>query len=206
MDDLAAALKHFQKTDSVLYEAALPHLSRLAEQRKRRKGNKTLFSALASSVVSQQLATKAADSIWVRVRAVCGGRVTAETILVTPLPRLRKAGLSAAKAKTLKELARAVRKGLNLSSLSRSTKEEAVERLTAVWGIGPWTCEMFLMFALEHPDIFSARDLGLIRSMETLYGFRKNSPLPIYEKYAERWAPYRSYACRILWRARDAKA
>lgn len=203
MEDLRAALKHFKQADPILYQTALPHTKRLGEKRKRRKGNATLFASLASSVVSQQLATKAADSIWARVRETCGGRVTPDTILATPLPRLRKAGLSGAKAKTLKELAKAIKKGLNLSSLSTHTKEEAIEALTKIWGIGPWTCEMFLMFALEHPDIFSARDLGLIRSMETLYGIKKDSKYAVYEKVAERWAPYRTYACRILWYARD---
>jgi len=200
-----AALEHWKSRDPILYQAALPHASGLAEKTKRRKGNATLFSALASSVVSQQLATKAADSIWEKVRKICGGKVTPETIQKTSLPRLRKAGLSGAKAKTLKELAKAVQKGLNLSSLSKATKEEATEKLTEVWGIGPWTCEMFLMFAAGHPDIFSSRDLGLVRSMETLYSLKRGTPSKKLERMAERWAPYRTLACRVLWRSRDAK-
>lgn len=203
--EVKAALAHWKKQDPVLYRAALPFAKGLSEKRKRRRGNSTLFAALASSVVSQQLATKAADSIWERVRTVCGGRVTPEAILKTRLPSLRKAGLSGAKAKTLKELAKAVKNGLNLSSLSKATKEEAVERLTVIWGIGPWTCEMFLMFAAEHPDIFSSRDLGLVRSIETLYGLKRGVPLTKLEKMAEKWSPYRTLACRVLWRSRDAK-
>ncbi len=205
MDDFPKAVAHFKKTDPILHQAALKvRASLLAQPRRKRRGNASLFSALASSVVSQQLATKAADSIWERLRVSVGGQVTPEAIRKAPLAKLRKAGLSGAKAKTLKELAKEVGKGLSLTSLSKATKEEATERLTQVWGIGPWTCEMFLMFALEHPDIFSARDLGLVRSMETLYGLKRGAPLAKLEKMAEKWAPYRSYACRVLWRHRDA--
>lgn len=199
-----AALAHFKKVDPILYQAALPHSSRLSKKRKR-KGNTTLFSALASSVVSQQLATKAADAIWERVRTACGGRVTPETVRKVRLSSLRKAGLSSAKAKTLKELATAVKNGLDLSSLSQASKDQATEELTRVWGIGPWTCEMFLMFAAGHPDIFSARDLGLVRAMETLYGLPKNPPAKRLERMAKRWAPYRTIACRVLWRSRDTR-
>ncbi|MEK9160658.1 MAG: DNA-3-methyladenine glycosylase 2 family protein [Patescibacteria group bacterium] len=201
---VTAALTHWKESDPVLYTAALPFRSSLAEKRKRRVGNSTLFSALASSVVSQQLATKAADSIWERVRKTCGGKVTPETISKTRLPRLRAAGLSAAKAKTLKELAKAVKNGLDLSTLARATKEEATERLTVIWGIGPWTCEMFLMFAAGHPDIFSPRDLGLVRSMETLYGLKRGTSVKKLEMIALKWSPYRTLACRVLWRSRDS--
>jgi len=207
MEDFSKALAHFKKVDPVLYRAAYSVRGAFKEaSRPKRKGNATLFASLASSVVSQQLATKAADSIWERVRLMCGGKVTAESIRATPLSKLRKAGLSGAKAKTLKELARAVKNGLNLPSLSKTTKEEAVETLTKIWGIGPWTCEMFLMFALEHPDIFSVRDLGLVRSMENLYKLPRTTPPKKLEKIAERWSPYRTIASRVLWRHRDTKA
>lgn len=205
MDDFPKALAHWKRADPVLHKAALKVRASLESRpRRKRRGNATLFAALASSVVSQQLATKAADSIWERLRSALGGRVTPEAVRKASLPKLRKAGLSGAKAKTLKELSKAVGNGLDLASLSREGKEEAIARLTQVWGIGPWTCEMFLMFALEHPDIFSARDLGLVRSMEDLYDLPRGVPLSKLEKLAEKWAPYRSYACRVLWRTRDA--
>jgi DNA-3-methyladenine glycosylase II len=205
MDDFPKALAHFKRADPILHKAALKVRTSLENQpRRRRRGNASLFAALASSVVSQQLATKAADSIWERLRVMLGGKVTPEAVRKAPMAKLRKAGLSGAKAKTLKALAKEVEDGLSLASLSKRTKEEATERLTQVWGIGPWTCEMFLMFALEHPDIFSARDLGLVRSMETLYGLPRGVELSKLEKMAEAWAPYRSYACRVLWRHRDS--
>ncbi|MCI0597716.1 DNA-3-methyladenine glycosylase 2 family protein [Candidatus Parcubacteria bacterium] len=204
MNELDKALQHFKKVDPILHKTALKHkmkISRPAEIR----GQTRLFSALAESVVSQQLSLKAGATIWMRLKKICGGKVTPESVMKTSLPRLQKAGLSSAKVRTLKELAKATRDGLHLPALKKRTPEEATEELTKIWGIGPWTCEMFLLFALNHPDIFSARDLGLVRSMETLYGLKRNLPLSKLEAIAACWSPYRSLACRILWKARDSK-
>lgn len=202
MHDIDKAIRHFKKVDPILYKAAKKHHHTLSREDKKlsREG---LFASLAESVVSQQLSVKASDTIWGRLKVICKGKVTTTSILATPLPKLRKAGLSNAKAKTLKELAKAVKKGLDLPALKSKSPEEATEALTAVWGVGPWTSEMFLMFGLGHPDIFSPRDLGLVRSMETLYGLKRNLPLHKLEAIAVCWSPYRTTACRVLWRARD---
>ena len=163
----AAALRHFKKVDPVLHGEAKRLMKTLSRRAEIRRAD-LLYAALAESVVSQQLSVKASDTIWTRLTAACGGNVTPSSVLKTSLPRMRKAGLSAAKAKTLKELAKAIEKGLHLPALKKKSPEEATATLTQVWGIGPWTAEMFLMFGLSHPDIFSARDLGLVRSMEAL--------------------------------------
>ncbi len=204
MDDTTAALIHLKKADPILYKAAKKHHASLSKRPKRQSSD-TLFATLCESVVSQQLSVKASDTIWRRLQEVCGGVVTPDSILRTSLPRLRKCGLSAAKAKTLKEIAREVKKGLHLPSLKKKTPEEATEALVCIWGVGPWTAEMFLMFGLSHPDIFSARDLGLVRAMEMLYGLPKNTAPKKLEAIALRWSPHRTFASRILWRARDAK-
>lgn len=201
MNDIEAALRHFKKVDPVLYAAARKVQNHL-DERPRVRSEQTLFATLAESVVSQQLSVKAADTIWERLVQICGGVVSVETIQSTSLPRLRKAGLSAAKAKTLKALATAVRKGLRLAPLSRHSAEDATTQLTRIWGIGPWTAQMFLMWGLHHPDIFSARDLGLVRSMEALYKLR-NPSIQELEAMALVWSPYRTVACRVLWRVRD---
>lgn len=203
MDEIPKALAHFKKKDPVLYKAAKRHAKDLKAHPKRKNRN-VLFASLAESVVSQQLSVKASDTIWKRLESVCGGKVTPDSLMATSLPRLRKAGLSAAKAKTLKELAKAVRNGLDLALLKKETPEGATEALTKVWGVGPWTAEMFLMFGLGHPDIFSPRDLGLVRSMETLYDLPRGVSVERLETIAVAWSPHRTVACRILWRARDA--
>lgn len=197
------ALKHYKKADPILYKAARAVSRRLSPELYKRT-NQALFEALAKSIVSQQLSIKAADTIYKRLKEACGRKVTPESIRKTPLSKMRTAGLSNAKSKTLRETARAVKAGLVLSSLRTKRPEEAMLTLTKIWGIGPWTAEMFLIFGLGHEDIFSPGDLGLVRSMEELYGL-KNPSRATLEKIAAAWSPHRSLACRILWRYRDAK-
>ena len=202
MPDLDKALVHFKRVDPILYKAAKMHAHTIPAHK--RKTRDQLFASLCESVVSQQLSVKAADTIWKRLEEACGGTVSPASIKKISLARMRKCGLSAAKSKTLKELAKAVNGGLDLPSLRKASPEEAVESLTKVWGIGPWTSEMFLMFGLGHPDIFSPGDLGLVRSMETLYGLKKDGSKTTLVKIAECWSPHRSLACRVLWRSRDS--
>jgi DNA-3-methyladenine glycosylase II len=198
------AVRHLQKVDPVLYKAALPHHKAIVETKTHRRGYKQLFAALAGSIVSQQLSTKAADTIWGRLQTACGGEVTPEAIKRLRTPSMRKAGLSAAKTKSLKELAKAVMDGrIDFKELKTMPEEEAIANLSQVWGVGRWTAEMFLLFALEREDIFSPGDLGLLRSMELLYGIPKDSPKEVYIEVAQKWSPHRSFASRVLWRVRD---
>jgi DNA-3-methyladenine glycosylase II len=205
-DDKARAYRHFKSADPKLHGAALPHRRHLPSRLTEKKGKDALFDALASSIAGQQLSTKAASTIRDRLRTACGGRITAEAIAKLPPAKLRAAGLSGAKAKSLKELAKAVRSGaLDLPALRRIPEEEAAAKLTSIWGIGPWTAEMFLMFALGRPDVFSAGDLGLVRAMEEIYGLPKGAPREKLLELSKAWSPHRTYACLILWRTRDAK-
>lgn len=198
-------LTFFKKNDPVLYPHVLMHYETVVVS-SQRKTNQELFVHLVRSVVSQQLSTKAAHSIWLRLETSCKDNVTPEALGRMRTATLRKAGLSNAKCKTLKELSHAVlTEDVNFKKLRTIPEEEAVTSLSSVWGIGRWTAEMFLMFALETPDVFSAGDLGLIRSMESLYGIPKDSPRTVYEKKALEWSPYRTIASRILWKVRDTK-
>ncbi|MDE1919482.1 MAG: DNA-3-methyladenine glycosylase 2 family protein [Patescibacteria group bacterium] len=161
---------------------------------------------MVSIVISQQLGSAAADTITLRVKKACGNRLTPESVLKTRLPAFRRAGLSGAKTKTLKAIAKAVKNdSLNLLSLKKIPEKEAAEKLTRIWGLGPWSVEMFLMNSLGKSDIFSSGDLGLIRAIEAIYGLPKNSPRTSLLAIAEKWSPYRSYASLLLWRTRDAK-
>lgn len=197
-------LAHLKRVDPILHKAALPHAKAILEVTGHRRGYKKLFPALAGSIVSQQLSTKAADTIWSRLETACKGDVTPEAILKLRLPTMRKAGLSAAKSKSLKELAKAVMEGrVDFKKLAKLPEEEAIASLSSVWGIGRWTAEMFLMFALGREDIFSPGDLGLVRSIELLYGVPKDSPKEVYIQIAEKWSPHRTFASRVLWRVRD---
>lgn len=208
-DRLRVALEHLAEHDPLLHAAALPHHALLSERaaRRTRLSSAQLFAKLAESITSQQLSVKAADTIWQRLEAACGGSVTPEAVKRLRTPSLRKAGLSAAKAKTLKGLAAAVIEGdLDLLALKRMPEEDAIAKLSSFWGVGRWTAEMFLMFALDREDVFSAGDLGLRRAVEALYGLPKDCSVRDLEAIAAKWSPHRTYASRALWRIRDASS
>ena len=200
-----AAMAHLKKADPVLYRAALPHHQDILVSLEHRRSYDALFPALAGSIVSQQLSTKAADTIWGRLEKACKGTVTPDALLRLRDTTMRKAGLSAAKTKTLKELARAIQSQvLVLADLEKVTEDEAIRQLSSIWGIGTWTAEMFLIFALQREDVFSSGDLGLRRSVETLYGLPKDVHVSEIEVLAKRWSPHRSFASRVLWKVRDS--
>ena len=201
------ALKHFKRVDPHFHRATKTHHASLPAYLSEKRTRSKLFESLVSIVISQQLGTAAADTIFMRLKKACGGQLTPESILRTRFSAFRKAGLSAAKTKTLKALAVAVKDGsLNLLSLKKISEAEAAEKLMRIWGLGPWSVEMFLMNSLGRGDVFSSGDLGLIRAMETIYRLPKNTPRTSLLAIAQKWSPHRTYASLLLWRTRDTKA
>lgn len=202
----AEALRHFKRVDPYFHKATKARHASLPGELPERRTRAELFESLVSIVISQQLGSAAADTITLRVKKACGGRLTPQSVLKTQLSAFRKAGLSGAKTKTLKAIAKAVKdSSLDLLSLKKIPEAEAAEKLTKIWGLGPWSVEMFLMNSLGRSDIFSPGDLGLIRAIEAIYRLPKNAPRTSLLAIAEKWSPYRSYASLLLWRTRDAK-
>jgi DNA-3-methyladenine glycosylase II len=201
------ALRHFKRIDPHFYKTTLPHHAGLPTQLPTKRTHAQLFESLVSIVISQQLGTAAADTIKARVKEVCNGHLTSLSLLKIKEEKFRAAGLSGAKTKTLKEISKAVEDGsLDLLSLKKIPEAEAAEALMRIWGLGPWSVEMFMMFSLGRSDVFSAGDLGLIRSIEAIYGLPKNAPRATLVSISEKWSPYRTYASLLLWRTRDTKA
>jgi DNA-3-methyladenine glycosylase II len=165
------------------------------------------FKALIQSIASQQLATKAADTIFRRVCALFPeGLPSAPGLVATSDEALRSAGLSRPKVAYLRDLAAHVLDGrLDLAGLRHLEDEEVLRQLTAVKGIGTWTAEIFLMFRLGRLDVLPALDLGLMRAAQQVYGLR-NRPTPDrLQKLGEAWRPYRSVACWYLWASLDGE-
>lgn len=202
----AAALRHLKRVDPHFHKAMRAHHPSLPAELIGKRTRAQLFESLISTVVSQQLGLAAADAIFGRVKAACGGRLTPESILKTPPTALRTAGLSGSKIKTLKTIAKAVKSNLlDLLSLKKVPEVEAAEKLMQIWGLGPWSAEMFLMFALGRADVFSPGDLGLVRAMEAIYSLPKGAPRATLLAIAQIWSPHRTYASLLLWRSRDRK-
>lgn len=165
------------------------------------------YSALVRSIVGQQLSTKAARAIYVRLTERFGGRPpTPDEVLADDPEQLRAAaGLSRAKVGFLRSLAEHVQDGsLELHKLGRLSDEQVIAELVAVKGIGMWTAHMFLMFHLKRPDVLPVGDLGIRKAIMLAYGLPKLPDAAEMEPIAEPWRPYRTLACEFLWRSLDA--
>ena len=165
---------------------------------------RTPFEALARAICFQQLSGKAAATIYGRFEVAVGGAVTPEAVLGTPLEELRGAGLSAAKAASVVDLAEKVLDGtVPLGSLKKLDDDELISRLVVVRGIGRWTAEMFLIFQLRRLDVWPVDDLGVRKG----YGIAWQLPtMPTPKELSvlgEPLRPYRSVAAWYCWRATE---
>jgi DNA-3-methyladenine glycosylase II len=157
------------------------------------------FEILVSSIIGQQLSVKAADTIEARLRQAVQD-ITPEGLAGQDLELLRQQGLSYSKANYILGLADAFGTGvIDPHALEAMEPAEVSTTLTALKGIGPWTAEMFLIFGMGHPDIWSPGDLGLRKAVEAHFGSKQSS-----SEVAKRWAPYRSYAALYLWEYFDS--
>lgn len=169
---------------------------------------KNICTYLCASIMSQQLSTKVADVIHQRFLDLYGGKEpTPQQILDTPFEKLRGIGLSNNKVRYVQNVARfELESGMDAKKLARMTNEEVIEYLTPIKGVGRWTVEMLLMFALGREDVFAVDDLGIQNAMIALYrldrGDKKKFRADML-RISEKWSPYRTYACVHLWRWKD---
>ena len=166
------------------------------------------FNSLARSIVYQQLSGKAAGTIFGRVLEAANlDPLTPEAVLKISPERLRAAGLSQQKAAYIRDLAEKTREGLvDFSRLSGLADDDVIAHLTQVKGVGVWTVQMLLMFALKRPDVLPVADLGIRKAMQRAYGLETPPKPKEMEAIAEKWRPYRSVACWYLWRSLDGPA
>ena len=162
------------------------------------------LTALCNAIVSQQLSTKAAATIFGRFVALFpdGHIPDASAIAAQSDAALRGVGLSGQKVGYLRDLSARIMDGrLQLDELETLPDEAVIERLTAVKGFGRWTAEMFLMFRLHRPDVLPAGDLGIVTAIQRLYRLRKKPDAKRVLKIGEAWKPYRSVASWYLWQS-----
>jgi DNA-3-methyladenine glycosylase II len=165
------------------------------------------FEMLAGSILAQQLSTAAARTIRSRLVERAGGRLAAEPLLALSDEEFRLCGVSAQKAGYLRDLASRVASGsLPMNQLGRLSDEEVIERLTVVKGVGRWTAQMFLIFALGRPDVLPHDDLGIRNAIRRLYGLPEMPRRDEVDRIAEPWRPYASVASWYLWRSLDGPA
>jgi DNA-3-methyladenine glycosylase II len=171
------------------------------------KKQKQLWLYLCYSIMSQQLSTKVARVIRQRFLDLYNDEPTPQKVVDTPFEKLRALGFSNAKVNYVQNVARfELEKGMDHKTLSKMNNEEVIEYLTQIKGVGRWTTEMLLMFALCREDIFAIDDLGLQQAVTRLYDLKhrkKKILLDKINKISQKWSPYRTYACMYLWRWKD---
>lgn len=168
---------------------------------------KNLYLYLCYSIMSQQLSAKVAKVIKQRFLNLYGAEPSPQQIVDTPFEKLRGIGLSNAKVSYVQNVAKfEIEKGMNHKKLAKMSNEEVIGYLTEIKGVGRWTVEMLLMFALCREDLFAIDDLGLQQAVIGLYDLKHRKKKIMNAKIlkiAEQWAPYRTYACLYLWRWKD---
>jgi DNA-3-methyladenine glycosylase II len=157
------------------------------------------FAGLVDMIASQQLSNRAAAAIVGRIRARLDP-LTPEAFLQLSEAEGRELGLSRPKIRYLHALAeQAVTGALDFAWLARQDDATVLARLTAQKGVGVWTAEIFLLFALERPDVFPAQDLALQAATQRIHGLAERPGPKTLRAIAETWRPHRSAAARLLW-------
>ena len=212
------AVQHLKAADPVLREI----IERVGPPRIPHR--EPTFANVARSIAFQQLNGKAATTIFERLLRECvncnGGSsemaaatiagdwsaVTPEAILSLTDAQMRAIGFSRAKESYLRDLSEKTRSGvLNFAELPNMSDDDVIEHLTQVKGIGVWSAQMFLMFALRRPDVMPTLDFGINNAIQRAYRKRKMPKAKQVLKIAEPWRPYRTAACWYLWRSMDVK-
>jgi len=169
---------------------------------------KNLYLYLCYSIMSQQLSVKVARVIRQRFLDLYGGKEPEpQQVVDTPFEKLRAIGLSNAKVSYVQNVARfEIEQGMDHKKLGKMSNDEVIEYLTQIKGVGRWTTEMLLMFALCREDVFALDDLGLQQAVIGLYDLKhrkKKIMLAKILKISQQWSPYRTYACLYMWKWKD---
>ncbi len=157
-----------------------------------------IFSALISSIISQQISTKAAITVKNRLIDLVG-EITPKNIAKLEIESIQKCGMSIRKANYIKEIGNvAINKTIDFEGLHKLTDEEVIKELVKLKGVGEWTAEMLLIHSLQRPNILSYKDLGIRRGMMELYALTELSK-DEFQVYKNRYSPYCTVASLYLW-------
>lgn len=169
--------------------------------------DKDVYISLLRAIIGQQLSTKAASTIYKRFLALFENYPDAQNLANTDFETLREVGLSKQKITYVQNVAKFdLEKGLDYESLANMSNEEIIKYLTEIKGVGKWTVEMLLMMSLGRLDVFPVDDLGIQQAMRKLYEIEEPDKKKFkaqLQEIAQNWQPYRSIACRYLWKWKD---
>ncbi len=172
--------------------------------------NPQFFETLVDAIISQQISVKAADAIMGRLRAVlhaeAEGKISPHALLTLEEDTLRAVGLSPQKMRYIRDLTERVVNGeLDLEQISELDDEEVISELVKVKGIGRWTAEMMLIFALGRPDVLPVDDLGFLEGVREAYALETRPTPKEMRVRGELWRPYRTFATWYMWKVQRLK-
>ena len=194
----SSGIKHLSRVDQILSTIIKKHKKDLCLQR-----TNTLFKTFFSIILGQQISIEAANSIEKRIKSQIKS-ITPKNVLHTSDNNLRSLGLSFRKVQYIKGVANLIIKNRQFfSSLSKMNDDDAIEALSNLYGIGPWSSEMFLIFQYNRQNILPLGDIGLINSFCNNYNINKKDFLKVIPRYKKIWEPYCTVATWYLWRDID---
>ncbi len=165
---------------------------------------KDVFFSLCKSIIGQQISVAAANSVFLKFKFACYGRINPKNVNKLKSSNLRKCGLSRQKAKGIRELAKKfLDKSFNPKLIKNMTDEEAIEYLSGLRQIGKWSAEMILLFTYNRPNIWPVQDIGLLRAISNNYKKKYLPPEAFVNKLKKKFSPYCSVATWYLWRSID---
>lgn len=199
--DAVEALHYFKEHDPVMHRLLKTSLnSKQPIAVPKSLPEEAYFGRIVTSIISQQISTKAAASIRTRVESLLG-ELTPTAVIKTDVDALRACGLSGQKVKYITHNA-AIWHEIPCGDFVHMQDEEIITELTKLYGVGRWTAEMFLMFSLARPDVFSFGDLGLMQGLYQNYDYRPHYTKKIRDTVS-RWSPHRTLASLTLWHHKD---
>ena len=165
---------------------------------------KDVFFSLCKSIIGQQISVAAANSVFLKFKKACDGKINPKNVKKLKSLNLKKCGLSRQKAKGIKELAnRFINKSFNPKLIKSMSDEEAIEYLSSLRQIGKWSAEMILLFTYNRPNIWPIQDIGLLRAISNNYKKKYLPPKTFVNKLKKKFSPYCSVATWYLWRSID---
>ncbi len=196
-------LEHFKVNDTKIHSLIIKKGIEIPAQTPTHE----LYIQLTRTIVYQQLHGKAAQTIFNRFISLYPTQSpNPQEIIDTPIEKLREVGLSNSKANYIQNIAKACVEGsLDFSKLYTMTDDDVISALTTIKGVGKWTAQMFLIFNLSRPNVFSYGDLGLMKAITKLYGYKKTPSIATISRIVKRWDPYKTYATLSLWKYIDDK-
>ena len=163
-----------------------------------------VFFSLCKSIIGQQISVAAANSVFLKFKKTCKGKINPKMISSLSSSNLKKCGLSRQKVKGIKDLAkRYLNKSFNPNLIKKMNDEDAIEYLSKLRQIGRWSAEMILLFTFNRPNIWPVQDIGLLRAISNNYKKKYFPPKLFVNKLYKKLSPYCSVATWYLWRSID---